>query len=133
MLACSLSYLACAFMGAGMSWYYFWRTMAGLGMGIVCLVLTLLSWRQWTVDAPVYVNATNADEQSKPLPVDRRVALVLILAAYTLNAIGYLPHTLFWVDYIVRELKMPLTTGGFFWAVFGFGAAIGPYIDRQPW
>jgi MFS family permease len=185
MLACSLSYLACAFIGAGMSWYYFWRTMAGfggailmvlaapavlpqhsptvrgrvsgvvfsgiglgamasgtlipllvlqgvtsawLGMGSICLALTLLSWRQWKVDAPVHPNATSANEQSKPLSADRRVALVLILVAYTLNAIGYLPHTLFWVDYIVRELKMPLAAGGFFWAVFGLGAAIGPLL-----
>lgn len=187
MLACSLSYLACAFMDAGMLWYYFWRTVAGfggavlmvlaaptvlpqhspavrgrvsgvvfsgiglgamisgtlipilvlqgiahawLGMGIVCLALTLLAWRQWAIDAKPSAspNVMSVSEQSTPLSVDRRIAVGLILAAYTLNAIGYLPHTLFWVDYIVRELKMPLAAGGFFWAVFGLGAAIGPLL-----
>jgi MFS family permease len=56
------------------------------------------------------------------------MAIGLILAAHALNAIGYLAHTLFWVDYIVRELKMPLATGGFFWSLFGIGAAIGPLL-----
>ncbi|MCW8197732.1 YbfB/YjiJ family MFS transporter [Verminephrobacter aporrectodeae subsp. tuberculatae] len=181
MLACSLSYLACALLGAAMPWYYFWRAMAGfggailmvlaapavlpqhspavrgrvsgvvfsgiglgaaasgllipllvpwgiasawLGMGSICLVLTLLTWHQWAPDAPLHP----ADAQAQPLPAERRVAVGLLLAAYTLDAVGYLPHTLFWVDYTVRELQMPLATGGFLWALFGVGAAIGPLL-----
>jgi len=42
--------------------------------------------------------------------------------------VGYLAHTMFWVDYVVRELHMPLATGGFFWAMFGLGAAVGPML-----
>lgn len=202
MLACTLSYFACAIGGAGMPWYYFWRTIVGvagallmvmaapvvlprhsaliwgrvsgvvfsgiglgavvsgalvpmlitgigigfmfsgvmwpllvfqgvtgawLGMGCVCLVFTLLAWRQWPEDAPVEKAALTQDQQP-PLQADQRWAVWLILVAYALNAIGYLPHTLFWVDYIVRELHMPLATGGFFWSVFGVGAAIGPLL-----
>ena len=52
----------------------------------------------------------------------------LLLAAYALNAVGYLPHTLFWVDYIVRELHWSIAAGGFFWAVFGIAAAAGPFV-----
>jgi MFS family permease len=32
------------------------------------------------------------------------------------------------VDYVVRELGMPLATGGFYWAMFGLGAAVGPML-----
>jgi len=201
MLACSLSFFACAIEGAGMPWYYFWRTAAGvsgavlmvlpaplvlprhspgvrgrasgvvfsgiglgaaisgflvpllisgfgiavvvagttstlvlfqgvtgawMGMGTVCLVLTLLAWRDWPVDAKTASQGPAPGRSS--LPAGVRMTVGLILAAHGLNAIGYLTHTMFWVDYVVRELNMPLATGGFFWAMFGLGAAIGPMV-----
>ena len=100
---------------------------AWLGMGALCVVLTLLAWRQWPLTAPANAVESTA-AQSPPFPADRRLVLGLLLAAYMLNAIGNLPHTMFWVDYIVRELHKPLATGGFFWAVFGLGAAVGPML-----
>jgi MFS family permease len=203
MLACSLSFFACAIEGAGMPWYYFWRTAAGacgailmvlpapvvlprhsatvrgrasgvvfsgiglgaavsgalvpllisgvgialmvggstwpliafrgvrgawIGMGCVCLVLTLLAWRHWPAESAVPADAADAAGVSAPLPRDIRATVWLILAAHGLNAVGYLTHTMFWVDYVVRELGMPLATGGFYWAMFGLGAAIGPML-----
>ena len=201
MLACSLSFFACAIEGAGMPWYYFWRTAAGVcgavlmvlpapvvlprhssavrgrasgvvfsgiglgaavsgilvpllvsgfglvvivagtssslflfqgvtgawvGMGLVCMVLTLVAWRHWPVEEKP---ASHSPAPFKPsLPAGIGMTVILILAAHGLNAIGYLTHTMFWVDYVVRELGMPLATGGFFWAMFGLGAAIGPML-----
>lgn len=58
----------------------------------------------------------------------QRMTVMLILFAYTFNAIGYLPHTLFWVDYLVRELGISMFSGGLYWAVFGIGAVIGPVL-----
>jgi MFS family permease len=183
MLLCSISYLACALQNIGLPWFYFWRTMAGvggamlmvlaapaiviqhreairgkvsgivfsgiglgamvsgmlipmlitqsvaaawLGMGAICLALTISSWGCWGQEAPATSKPTATS--SLPLSKKARLAASLVLLAYVLNAVGYLPHTLFWIDYIVRELKMPLAAGGFFWAVFGLGAAIGPLI-----
>lgn len=103
---------------------------AWLGMGLLCVALTVFAWRQWPRAGGSAAPAVAAAEApvAAPLPRELRVALGLLLAAYTLNAIGYLPHTLFWVDYIVRELHQPLASGGFYWAVFGVGAAIGPLL-----
>lgn len=58
-----------------------------------------------------------------------RGALLALLCAYVLDAIGYLPHTVFWVEYLVHDLGKPLSIGGAFWAVFGAGAAIGPLLS----
>lgn len=57
-----------------------------------------------------------------------RGALLLLLCAYVLDAIGYLPHTVFWVEYLVRDLGKSLAIGGAFWAIFGAGAALGPLL-----
>lgn len=206
MLLCSLSFFACAIEGAGMPWYYIWRTMAGicgavlmvlpapavlpqhsptvrgrasgivfsgiglgaavsgwlvpllisglgvafvvggtttdafafqgvtgawLGMGCVCTALTLLAWRHWPAEKEPVADAGAAPVpavEAATLPADIRLTVSLILVAHGLNAIGYLTHTMFWVDFVVRELEMPLATGGFFWAMFGLGAAIGPML-----
>jgi predicted MFS family arabinose efflux permease len=52
----------------------------------------------------------------------------LLLAAYSCDALGFIPHTVFWVDYIARGLGRGLETGGAFWIVFGLGAAAGPFL-----
>ena len=99
-------------------------TGAWLGLGAVCLGLTILSWHSWPVEAP----ATPGSTESPQLPADLQLTVLLILLAHGLNAVGYLAHTLFLPDYVVRELGMPLATGGFFWSMFGLGAAIGPML-----
>lgn len=51
--------------------------------------------------------------------------LWLLILSYILNAIGYLPHTLFWTDYLVRDLDFSTIIAGKSWALFGIGAALG--------
>ena len=95
-----------------------WLTLGG-----ICLLLTVLTWRHWQSPPPQRPVARQR-QAWRPFPA----AVMLLLAAYALNAIGYLPHTLFWADFITRELQRPLAEAGFFWACFGAGAACGPYL-----
>lgn len=103
---------------------------AWLGMGAVCLALTVSAWRQWPPEASVPPAATvdGAPPPKDEIPAEARWTVWLILAAHGLNAMGYLAHTMFWVDYIVREQGMSLAMGGFMWSMFGVGAAIGPLL-----
>lgn len=94
-----------------------------LALGGLCALLTALTWKHWgRCEAAAPAAAVRSDWRHWSAPV------LLLCAAYTLNAIGYLPHTLFWSDYITRELQRPLAAAGFFWACFGLGAACGPYV-----
>lgn len=47
--------------------------------------------------------------------------LWLLLISCALNAIGFLPHTLFWVDYLIRHLNISPTTAGTSWALLVLG------------
>jgi MFS family permease len=101
-------------------------TLTWLALGGICLLLTVLTWRYWEAPLP-----SNRAAPARPLRLAWPrfpAAVMLLLAAYALNAVGYLPHTLFWADYITRELQRPLAQAGFFWACFGAGAACGPYL-----
>ncbi|MBB1268697.1 YbfB/YjiJ family MFS transporter [Shewanella sp. SR44-3] len=105
---------------------------AWLGMGIVALIATMLTWNAW-IASDTWQKSENSSYKGealsfKDLSKPQMMTLGLILSAYTFNAIGYLPHTLFWVDYIVRELKMSFVSGGLYWATFGIGAMIGAIL-----
>ena len=43
-------------------------------------------------------------------------------------AVGFVPHTVFWVDYIARGLGEGLAVGGGYWALFGLAAGCGPLL-----
>lgn len=108
---------------------------AWLVMGITCGVLTLITWKTWEdiAVASTRVNHTvipAADYAYTDVGISfwRNQSMWYLLIAYAFNAIGFLPHTLFWVDFMVRELGFSLTVGGLSWSLFGIGAAIGPLL-----
>lgn len=51
--------------------------------------------------------------------------VVLLTVAYGLDAIGYIPHTVYWSSYIARELGLGISSGGGQWVLFGVGAVLG--------
>jgi hypothetical protein len=54
--------------------------------------------------------------------------LFWLLLAYMSNAIGFVPHTVFWVDYIARGLGRGVVTGNHYWILLGISAAAGPNV-----
>jgi MFS family permease len=102
-------------------------TGAWLGLGTLCLALTVASWNRWTVDAGATAAGTARATAAAAPPV-HTTAVRLIVAAHALNALGYLAHTMFLVDYVVHEVGASLAAGGFYWSMFGVGAAVGPLI-----
>lgn len=54
------------------------------------------------------------------------LAIVLVFMAYMLDGFGFVPHTVFWVDYLTRELHLGSAYAATQWALFGLGAMAGP-------
>lgn len=98
-------------------------------LGSLCALLTAASWRFWAAaGAPPGSGAATAAPVSATLPLRWPLPISLLLLAYALNAIGYLPHTLFWADYLTGQLHRSLAEAALLWACFGAGAACGPYL-----
>ena len=51
-----------------------------------------------------------------------------LVAAHFLFSFGIVPHTIYWVDYIVRELGHGFDVGGLHWSVVGAFAFVGPWF-----
>ena len=54
--------------------------------------------------------------------------VVGLVTARTLFSLGLIPHTIYWVDYLVRGLGNDMGFGGWHWALFGMGAISGTYL-----
>lgn len=63
-----------------------------------------------------------------PLPDSRLwlLPVLWLLGAYACDAAGFVPHTVFWVDYLARERALGTAFGALQWGLFGLGALLGP-------
>lgn len=125
---------------------------AGVGVGILCagtLVPALLAFNiavAWTGLAVVGAagvaiafwgwNAAG-DDAGAPMPgsspaAQSRLAwtpeVVKLVAVQTLFSIGLIPHSIYWVDFLVRGLGHDMALGGMHWVLFGAGAISGSYL-----
>ncbi len=94
-----------------------WLALAGMA-----LVAAVGSWRSWR-DGPVTEPGPEAD-----LAAARRFgpAVLLLVVAYAADGAGFVPHTIFWVDYVARALGLGPAWGTLSWLGFGVGALVGP-------
>jgi MFS family permease len=100
-----------------------WFTFGGLS-----LFLTLLIWKRWPVGSnekhmPVAIQTSSGDKHSL-----WSGAVIFLMLSYACNAVGFVPHTVFWVDFISRGLHKGIEAGTHFWILLGLAAAIGPVL-----
>lgn len=92
---------------------------AWLGLGALSLILMVIGWSGWPSVAP-------AAPPARKLAAPRLPALRSLYVVYALNAVGWLPHMIFLVDFVARGLGKGVQVGSEFWVVFGIAATIGP-------
>lgn len=112
-------------------------TLLSQGLSAVWWALALLAsacaWAGWRASAhlhpPLHAAAVVPDTAALacgigPLRASRAVLLVML--AYACDAAGFIPHTVFWVDYLAREQQLGAAYAASQWAFFGLGAIVGP-------
>lgn len=97
---------------------------AWLGVGIAGFILTALTWQYW----PNLAMPRSAQPEENGGAARFAWPIGLLLAAYCAAAAGFAPHSVFWVDFIARGLRLGLKSGGHYWILFGFSAAAGPIV-----
>lgn len=107
-----------------------WLAAAGvtatwLALAALATLFAAWSWLAvWRHLTPLPATSVREDADDR-VPM---VAVLLVIVAYGLDAVGFVPHMLFWVDYIARQLGRGLAVGSAYWVVFGLGAISGPLI-----
>lgn len=98
-----------------------------LSFAALSFFLTIISWKGW----PKGSNELHTVEISAVFSTKKSIwnrTIILLLVSYSCNAIGFVPHTVFWVDFISRGLHMGIQRGTQFWVLLGLSAAMGPVI-----
>ena len=98
------------------------------GLALVC-VAALWGGRHCArlLPAPAPIAVTpQAVAPALPAPAIWTLPVVLVLLAYVTDGFGFVPHTVFWVDYLARELHLGASYASTQWAIFGLGAVAGP-------
>lgn len=98
---------------------YVWVIFAALSI-IGSLILFQLLRHQPTVS----VQEVNQVPQNSK---HSRLGLVIIIA-YMCSAFAYIPHSLFWMDYLSGTLHFPLEQRNLFWVLYGVGSCIGAFV-----
>lgn len=96
-----------------------------LGLGALCLVLTLVAWSGWPPAPTLIAGRSAAEAEPAPAPATR-AALRRVYVQYALNALAVVPHMVFLVDFVARGLGQGVQAAAPYWVAFGLGAIIGP-------
>ncbi|MFZ7319010.1 YbfB/YjiJ family MFS transporter [Comamonas jiangduensis] len=98
------------------------------GLALVCVAALWGGWRcARLLPAPAPIAVTpQALASALPAPALWTLPVVLVLLAYVTDGFGFVPHTVFWVDYLARELHLGASYASTQWAIFGLGAVAGP-------
>ena len=101
---------------------------AWTGVALIGLVGVAIAFWGWGAAGPDTA-APSAEERKAPLPKLHWTSTVVgLVTVRTLFSLGLIPHTIYWVDYLVRGLKNDMAFGGLQWALFGVGAISGTYL-----
>jgi predicted MFS family arabinose efflux permease len=93
-----------------------------LGLGLLALLLTAISWFGWPSAAPQATTTATADAAS----TRTHPGVYLLFAQYALMAAGLVPAMVFLVDYVARGLGAGPHVGALIWVMYGLGAIVGP-------
>ncbi|WP_144139826.1 YbfB/YjiJ family MFS transporter [Paraburkholderia sp. BCC1884] len=96
-----------------------------IGLGVVALVLTVVSWFGWPSSNPP-VPLVPAGEH--PGARHHGLTLRVLYAQYAANALGIVPAMVLLVDYVARGLGQGAAIGAHYWVLYGLAAILGPVI-----
>jgi predicted MFS family arabinose efflux permease len=94
-----------------------------IGLAVLSLILTAVSWTAWPTGAPAAKPAVPASSAA-----DSGRSINIIYTEYALMAFGLVPAMVFLVDFIARGLGAGAHLGSLIWILYGLGAILGPPV-----
>ena len=95
-----------------------WLGITGLGVGAAGLAIW--GWRNLE-DVKCFFNSNHTKTEFSR-------AWIMLLLAHACFAIGLVPHTIYWVDFIAREIGLGLNVAGYHWGIVGVCSLMGPVV-----
>ncbi|MEG2266742.1 MAG: YbfB/YjiJ family MFS transporter, partial [Acinetobacter sp.] len=93
-----------------------WLILCGFAL-LICIVLSLLIQKfkpYLSAQAPSVISTLSLNS-----------VFYSLLTVYACSAFAYIPHSLFWIDYLSQQLGLSLFWINFNWILYGLGSALG--------
>ena len=100
--------------------------IAWAGIGAVGIMAFLLALWGWSVLGDQ--NSTGLSPQPPHPKIQWNYTVLGLISTRVFFSIGLIPHTIYWVDFLVRGLGNKIEFGGMHWMLFGLGAIGGTYL-----
>ena len=97
-----------------------------IGLGVLAALLSLAAWSGWPGRPAVTEGASAAPAKERIGP-----PVAALFAEYALNAVGLVPHMIFFVVFITHGLGRGLEFGATCWILYGVGATVGPMLTGR--
>ncbi|MDD9878521.1 MAG: YbfB/YjiJ family MFS transporter [Magnetovibrio sp.] len=101
----------------GIAWAWSGFALAGL------LVAGIAQWGWSAADI-----LPTADPDAPPARLPRHIVWRGLVAANFLFSFGIVPHTIYWVDFLVRDVGYSMELAGLHWSTVGISAFLGPVL-----
>lgn len=95
-----------------------------LGLGLLSLALTGLSWFGWP-------GRHRPPAAAAPARLRETLPLKVLYGEYALNALGLVPVMMLLADYVARGLGRGIEAGAMTWVIYGLGSIVGPVLCGQ--
>lgn len=105
------------------SLYLTWMAFA-----LMALILLVLTWKGWPTGSNKKHLRIEKSTFFRKNPLWSK-PIFLLMISYACNSIGFVPHTVFWVDFISRGLGQGIAIGTQYWVLLGLSAAVGPLLS----
>jgi len=97
--------------------------LAWLGLTVGAALAAVISWPRWAGGfAPTRASVPRHTSTPLTLPI------LLGCLAFAADGAGFIPHSVFWVDFVARELGLGTSLASLTWLLFGLGAVFGPSL-----
>ncbi len=102
--------------------------LAWIGLTAGALLASAASWPRWRGGFAPTAARTRVTAQSAAPRVALTLPLLFGCLAFATDGAGFSPHSVFWVDFVARELGLGTKIGSLTWLLFGLGAVFGPSL-----
>ena len=96
-------------------------TASWLALAIASTVFTIALYSLWREPPPLPARTSSEFRRA-------RLPAVFLCASYGLYAVAIAAYSIFWVDFLAREVGLGLAVGGFHWTVLGTCALGAPLL-----
>lgn len=91
---------------------------------ILCGFAFVITWLLWILVHP-FQKQLHSIPTSQPQTYTVNKIYYSLLIVYACSAFAYIPHSLFWIDYLSHVLTLNLYWINFNWILYGLGSALG--------